>query len=292
MTALRAQTVSGSISGVVRQEHGSTPRDAIVYLSDLKQFVTRSVAVDRQGVFRFPALAAANYFLVVTAPGYYRFDKFGLALAAGENLTFDVALQAAIPDGFSLLFNGKDTAGWHVSRTSIHGDAPDWRVVGGVLLGTQNPFLRGGLLVSNQKYRNFEVYAEIWPDWGCDGGIFLRSSEDGAAYQITIDYLRGGRVGGIYGERLQGVRGGGAEVDWQTVWKREDWNKVRARIEGDVPHIQAWLNETKVLDWTDTANHSAGGAVEGFIGLQVHMLERWKDGGFQRFRNVAVKELK
>ncbi len=289
---LRAQESPGSISGTVKEEKGSPVAGATVYLSDLRRFATRSSVTDGRGAFNFPSLAAMNYYLVVTAPGYYRFNKFAFPLAAGQKLVNDVVLQSAIPEGFTLVFNDKDLTGWHVSKTSIHGGSPDWRVVSGVLLGTQNPFLRGGLLVSNKKYRNFEVYAEIWPDFGCDGGIFLRSTEAGEAYQITIDYLQGGRVGGLYGERLQGVRGGRAEADWQKVWKREDWNKIRARIEGDVPHIQAWLNDTLTLDFTDTANHSVGGAVEGYIGLQVHMLERWKDGGFQRFRNVAVKELK
>ena len=30
---------------------------------------------------------------------------------------------------------------------------------------------------------------EVKPDWGCDSGLFLRSSESGEAYQVTLDYL-------------------------------------------------------------------------------------------------------
>ena len=48
---------------------------------------------------------------------------------------------------------------------------------------------------------------EVKPDWGCDSGLFLRSSEAGEAYQVTLDYLPGGSMGGIYGERLTGVGG-------------------------------------------------------------------------------------
>ena len=54
------------------------------------------------------------------------------------------------------------------------------------------------------------------------------------------------------------------------VWKREDWNTVRARIEGDVPHITVWINDQQVTDFTDTANHAAGGATDGPIAIQMH----------------------
>ena len=44
-----------------------------------------------------------------------------------------------IPEGFVPLFNGKDLSGWHVSKTARHGRTPDFRVVHGVLVGTQQP---------------------------------------------------------------------------------------------------------------------------------------------------------
>ena len=68
------------------------------------------------------------------------------------------------------------------------------------------------------------------------------------------------------GERLQGLSAApppeGRPVPtllWTEVWRRESWNSVRARIEGDVPHIQVWINGALIRDWRDTANHAAGG---------------------------------
>ena len=113
-----------------------------------------------------------------------------------------------IPAGFTPIFNGKDLTGWHVSRTNHHGTTPEYRVVHGVIVGTQSPRGNGGILLTDRKYRNVEVYMEVKPDWGCDSGLFLRSSEAGEAYQVTLDYLPGGNMGGIYGERLTGVGGG------------------------------------------------------------------------------------
>jgi len=216
-----------------------------------------------------------------------------------------------VPEGFTPIFNGKDLSGWHVSRTNHHGTTPEFRVVHGVIVGTQNPRGQGGILLTDRKYKNVEVYMEIKPDWGCDSGLFLRSSEAGEAYQVTLDYLPGGSMGGIYGERLKGVVGNPGAADlspearakqaearqavWQKAWKREAWNTIRARIEGDVPHITVWINDQLVTDFTDTANHAAGGATDGMIAIQMHNSNekspRWVDGGFWRWRVIAVREL-
>ncbi len=74
-------------------------------------------------------------------------------------------------------------------------------------------------------------------------------------------------------------------------WKREDWNKVRVRMVGEVPHITVWLNDQQITDFTDTANHAKDGITEGSIAIQVHGGTRWVPGGFWRWRTIAVKEL-
>ena len=108
-----------------------------------------------------------------------------------------------IPAGFTPIFNGTDLTGWHVSKTNHHGTTPDYRVLHGLIVGTQNPrdaqgIGKGGILLTDKKYRNVEVYMEVWPDWGCDSGLFLRSTEKGEAYQVTLDYLEGGMMGGMF----------------------------------------------------------------------------------------------
>jgi Domain of Unknown Function (DUF1080) len=181
-------------------------------------------------------------------------------------------LTAQIPAGFKSIFNGKDLTGWHISQVNHHGDTKGWTVKDGVLMGTQDRPGNGGILLTGRKYRNFEVSLEINPDFGCDGGLFLRSTEKGEAYQVMLDYLEGGTVGGIYGERLQdvtreGAGGDGSAKGWQQHWKKGEWNHLRARIEGEIPRIQVWMNGHQIVDWTDTANHAAGGATEGMIAV-------------------------
>lgn len=201
------------------------------------------------------------------------------------------AEAANVPAGFTPIFNGKDLTGWHVSKTNHHGTTPDWKVEGGVLTGSQNPPGKGGILLTDRKYRNFEVYAEVMPDWGCDGGLFLRSSEKGEAYQVLLDFREKGTLFGVYGERLKDVPTFNVP-NWRDFWKENEWNAVRARIEGDIPRITVWVNGKQTTSWSDTSNHAAGGALDGMIAVQVHGGNQiWKEGGKHRFRNIAVREL-
>jgi Domain of Unknown Function (DUF1080) len=216
-----------------------------------------------------------------------------LLLSAGV-----VMLQSGIPAGFSSIFNGRDLQGWHISAVNHHGNTKAWTVRDGVLMVTQDRPGNGGILLTDRTYRDVEVSLEIQPDFGCDGGLFLRSNERGQAYQVMIDYLEDGMVGGVYGEGLEGVKPDNTRArEWQKHWKKGGWNVLRARIEGDVPRIQVWLNNQQLVDWTDTANHLPDGATSGMIAVQAHKSDpgskdsRWAPGGYHRFRNIAVKEL-
>jgi hypothetical protein len=222
-----------------------------------------------------------------------------------------------IPEGFTSLFNGVDLTGWHISRTARHGLRPDFHVVHGMILGTQNPLGGGGLLITDKKYKNFEFYMEAKPDWGDDSGVFFRCTEEGAAYQITMDFLPGGTMGRLIQEGgitlkiagaappgaarggtggpsgAAGRSGGGRGPDpGMSIWKHEDWNTVRIRVEGKFPHVTVWINDQQVSDATDTQNSAVGGMIEGPIALQIHGGGvRWQPGGFWRWRNIAIREL-
>jgi hypothetical protein len=118
-------------------------------------------------------------------------------------------LPVKVPDGFTPIFNGQNLSGWHASRSNIHGTTPNFFAMHGVLLGTQSPLGSGGILITDKKYKNFELYMEVKPDWGCDSGVFFRATEDGVAYQVTLDYLPTGMLGNVNGENgLAGVGGG------------------------------------------------------------------------------------
>lgn len=214
----------------------------------------------------------------------------------------------AIPEGFTPLFNGRDLSGWRISPTARHGVQPDFRVVHGMILGTQRPLGGGGLLLTERSYRDFELHMEVRPDWGNDSGILFRTTDEGVAYQVTLDYLPGGSMGRLIGEGgIQGtvnatpVSGapaaipapGSPAVDpGMAAWKRDDWNTVRLRVQGNVPRATVWINDQLVTDVVDDANHAFGEMVESPIALQIHGgTTRWQPGGFWRWRNLAIRQL-
>src|SRR5690348_17196545 len=106
-----------------------------------------------------------------------------LCLAATVTL---LSQTSGIPAGFTSIFDGKDIKGWHVSRSNHHGHEPDFHVQNGVLIAAEHPYGQGGILLTNKKYHNFELYLEVNPDSECDGGIFLRSTESGSGYQVDM----------------------------------------------------------------------------------------------------------
>jgi hypothetical protein len=237
-----------------------------------------------------------------------------LSLAA---LTPSLAADKPSEEGFVSIFNGKDLTGWHVSaksghsRTSGNKTGGAWKVVDGAITGSQDIPGNGGLIMTDEKYSEFEIVLEMGNDFGPDSGLFLRSTEEGKCYQAMIDFHKDGNVMGIYGEGLGGkphlrnysfkdtqfnivLQPERAPMplsmtpeQWSTFWKK-DWNEVRARITGgDKPTITTWINGVKIMEWTET---EARLPVANHIALQVH------GGGdqtkqFVRYRNIRVKKL-
>lgn len=207
-----------------------------------------------------------------------------------------------IPKGFVPLFNGKNLRGWHVSRTSHQGTSPHFFVQQGVLVGTQHPYGQGGILLTNATYKNFELYVEVKLDSFCNSGIFLRSTESGQAYQIEL--AEPGGTGDLLGERMAVSKPATATAK-ASVWKPNDWNSFRIRMEGAVPQLTLWINGKKMWTVTEPQNDFTAGATAGLIGLQVHwsapfspnvaefdMANSWRPGASQRFRHLAIKALK
>lgn len=207
-----------------------------------------------------------------------------------------------IPAGFTPIFNGKDLKGWHTSRTSHQGTTGNFYVENGVITLKQHPYGQGGILLTDKKYRNFELYLEAKVDSFCNGGIFIRSTESGAAYQIEL--AMSGALGDLLGERMNVSKGAHATAI-VSVWKPGDWNAFRIRMEGEIPTISLWVNDQPMWTVTEPVNDFVAGETSGMIGLQAHwsavyseaanafnMANSWKPGAAHRFRNIAIKELK
>jgi len=213
-----------------------------------------------------------------------------------------VSVNSQIPQGFTPIFNGKDLQGWHISRTTHQGTTLGCDVKDSAIVITQKPFGQGGVLLSDKKYKNFELYLEAKVDSMTNGGIFIRSSESGIAYQIEIDE-NSGSTGNLLGERMP-VSKSAVTEQRAKVWNANDWNSFRIRMTGDTPHITLWINDVQMWEVQEPKNDFTAGAVTGMIGLQSHWtalyspasgewngLTLWKPGAVHRFRNIAIKEL-
>ena len=192
-------------------------------------------------------------------------------------------------EGWVSLFNGDSLTGWR-KLAEYSGDKGKWEVIGGVITGDQYPVGEGGLLVTNKKYRNFEIYLECKADYPIDSGLFLRVQPNVLSYQFTIDYRPDGEIGAIYspngGEFLLHNKKG------VKFWKKNEFNSVKIRITDNPPHITAWLNGKKTVDYIDSLwNGKVRVPIEGFIGLQVHPGDSWGSGNKVYFKNIFVKEL-
>ncbi len=230
-----------------------------------------------------------------------------LAVAIGIVLAGGNGAHAQVPAGMTPLLIPQ-LKGWHWSRINHHGTTAKAELRDGALYLSQQPYGQGGLLLTDKRYKNFELYLETDVPWGVNSGIFLRSSEGGAAYQIELTQFDGRppnpglMVGALFGEGVL-LTTPSPPFDMRGIWK-EGWNAFRIRVSGDAPTIAVWLNGQKLWEVSQTRNMKIGGDVDGKIGLQLHWTatydpdaakappgRSWRPGAEIGFRNIAIKEL-
>jgi len=222
-----------------------------------------------------------------------------------------------------------------------------WTVVDGAIVGEQYPAGSGvgAYLVSEEAFGNFELRMDMKPDWCTDTGFLVRTVPDGnPGLQILCDHRPQGGIAGLYGNGVAGIHGMpfaiDAEVDennipirlisadrveltekpraildyaadvedFLKVWKVNDWNTIKVRVEGRIPKLTSWVNGLKIAE-LDTAeleweNYDAEACWEmlgrkGHISLEVHNngsndwlgKSRWWPGAQVRWKNIYIKEL-
>ncbi len=178
-------------------------------------------------------------------------------------------------DGYILLFNGRDLAGWD-------GDPALWSAKGGILIGSTDghPIQHNTFLISKEKYSDFVLQADIQlrnhnsgiqfrsqahPEWVCSG------------YQA--DAAEGNWWGSLYEERGRGVLVNGWKEKGEKILKANDWNHYEITARGH--HIQLKLNGLVTVELDDPQ-----GALDGVLGLQLHAGPAMK----VEFRNIKLKK--
>jgi hypothetical protein len=205
---------------------------------------------------------------------------------------------------YDTIFNGKDLKGWHISKTNHHGTMGNFYVEEGAIVMKQYPYGQGGIILTDKKYQDFELQLEFKGHPGTNGGIFLRSSESGSAYQLELAGDGEDGTGNFFGEMLRTSIN--AKIDnVEEVWKKGDWNSFRILITGEIPKVSLWINGIHMWDAEGLRNDLIGDVKEGMIGLQLHWSATlqpvpggrccdfsWRPDASHSFRNIVIRELK
>jgi hypothetical protein len=256
-----------------------------------------------------------------------------LVLVPAALLAPSSATPAAAEEGWIELFDGTTLNGWHKNPQKIgHGTGGQWTVEDGAIVGQQDPpgSGNGGILLTDRKFKNFEVSIDLKPDWGICSGFFLRSTDQGKCLQMMVDYHDAGDVGHVYGEGTGGFNTRPFNIygtyeskelksitskpvenapavdytctgdEWIKAWKVNDWNTARVVVTGSPAKVTTWINDQKVIEWDGTKyadpKYDAQKVIdvlgdEGSIAVQVHGGKSWPVGAKCRRKNIKVKVL-
>ena len=87
-----AQSVSGSISGIVMDSSSAVIPGVAISLSNERTGDSRGLMTNEQGRFIFSAIQPGSYTIKVELPGFQTLEQKNVVLSANENLTLGECL--------------------------------------------------------------------------------------------------------------------------------------------------------------------------------------------------------
>jgi len=174
-------------------------------------------------------------------------------------------------EGWIQLFDGKTLNGWTPMNDEV-----EWRVEDGAIVADKKKGKGNPSLVSNNSYKDFQIYAEFWVSEDANSGIYFRCTDP---KNIST---RSAYEANIYDTRPDPKYGTGGIPDVAAVTQTPPpkaggkWNTFEITAKG--PLMTLVLNGVKTAEGKDEKFAS------GPIGLQY-------GAGVVKFRKVAVKPL-
>lgn len=211
------------------------------------------------------------------------------AIAALVALSMTARPAHSAEEGWVKLFDGKTLDGWIQKNGTATYRVEDGAVVGKTMEGSPNSFL-----CTEQDYGDFELEFEVKVDNQLNSGVQIRSQTQGGGPEGRVNgpqvEIEAGpaEAGYIYGE--------GTSRGWLTPedrlkphdhFKNGEWNKFRVLAKG--PRIQTWINGEMIEDLTDEEIYKTH--PKGFIGLQVHGIQKGSGPYEVSWRNIRLREL-
>lgn len=203
--------------------------------------------------------------------------------------------RAEANDGYTLLFDGKQTDQWRGFKKDSF--PAGWVVQDGALARVES----GGDIITREQFDSFELRLEWKISPGGNSGIMWHVIEsdavqatyqsgpemqvlDDSGYPTNEAFHSAGACYELYAPTVSAARPIG------------EWNQVRVRVVGD--HVEQWLNGVKVCDyvvgskdWNQRLQASKFAsepyfavARKGHIALQDHQSPVW-------FRNLRIRRL-
>ncbi|MDA0586526.1 MAG: DUF1080 domain-containing protein [Planctomycetota bacterium] len=193
------------------------------------------------------------------------------------------------------LFDGKTLDGW----IQKNGTAK-YKVVDGTIHGTTNEGSPNSFLCSEKEYGNFELEFEVKVHNSLNSGVQIRSKTKDAKGDEKFGRVYGPQVeieaGGEKGAEAGYVYGEATGLGWLTseenlkphkVMKDGEWNKFRVVAKGAT--ISTWINGEQIEELTHEEIYKTH--PKGFIGLQVHGIQKGAGPYDVAWRNIRLKEL-
>lgn len=198
------------------------------------------------------------------------------------------AAEQKTEDGWTNLFNGKDLSGWK----PVAGTAT-FEVVGEEIQGTSVAGSPNTFLITEETYGDFILELDLKIEHlSSNSGVMARGQYDPAAkdgkglvfgYQIEADPSERAWSGGVYDEARRGwLYPLDLNPDAKSAFKMGEFNHYRIEAIGN--EIKTWINGQEVAYVVDDMDKT------GFIGLQVHSIQKAEDAGRKTsFKNVKIQ---
>jgi hypothetical protein len=94
LVPVKAQDITGSISGIVKDGNGGLIAGATVIVKDIDKNITaRTVTTDSDGAYSAPLLPIGRYSVTIEATGFKRHTETGIELNVNDRLSVDIMLE-------------------------------------------------------------------------------------------------------------------------------------------------------------------------------------------------------
>ena len=217
-------------------------------------------------------------------------NAFSNTTGADNTLT-----EEEVSQGWQLLFDGKTLDGWRNFKKDTA--SSKWQVVDGALVLTAK---RGGDLITQAQFENFDLKIDWWISDTGNSGIFVLADEEGRrvyahAPEVQIldnekhpdNKLENHLAGSLYDMVAAPAASHKPAETWNTTQIKHNRGQLSIWHNGHLvtdikigsPQWQTLVAQSKFARWQGFAKNTAG-----YIGLQDH-------GDIVKFKNIKLRQL-